>query len=171
MALTLPTVVDLALFQHEDAVENEDWANEALQLAADLFKFAGGPTEDDQLESAAETRLVNAAICDMAWFLLIDRDNREAIYSPFSSERIGSYSYSKVAAAVNGRQATGVAFFDQATDYFSSKDAENGPIGLSFERVMNPGGLSYAEADARKNTTTQLLLDAYGATDDELFAG
>ena len=82
----------------------------------------------------------------------------------------GSFSYSKMVAAVNGKQATGVPFFDQAADYFNSKDP-TGVVSLSFERVMNPGGLSYAQADARANSTNQLILDAFGTTDDELYAG
>ena len=42
-----------------------------------------------------------------------------SFYSPFQSERLGSYCYSKMAQAVEDKGLTGVPAFDQAVKYFA----------------------------------------------------
>ena len=113
MALTLPTPADLDAYRA--AVSESD----ALILAADLFTLATGIT--DTPTDPLENRLVTYAILDMAWFLIEDHDNREAEFSPFSSERIGSYSYSKSQGKIENSESTGVRAFDLAVAYFTEK--------------------------------------------------
>lgn len=110
MALSLPTSEDLDAYKA--GVDNAT----ALQIASDLFTMATGidtaPTDPFQ------ERLIHNAILDMAWFLQEDHENKEAQFSPFSSERIGSYSYTKAAKAIQTQTSTGVSAFDLAVEYF-----------------------------------------------------
>jgi hypothetical protein len=141
MSLSLPTPDDLN--SHKEGVDEAT----ALQRAADLFVIATGVTENPT--DPIEVRLIKTAILDMAWFLQEDHENREAQFSPFSSERIGSYSYTKMQAAVRAGDVTGVSGFDQAVDYFNDKNSgstiwstsewvfENGYRGSDAPRYLN----------------------------------
>lgn len=108
-----PTPDDLALFWGDEApTEDPNWATMAtarLTEAADLFFLVTGlsdvPTTDPRLE-----RLINYAIMDMAT-KLFERDPSEA-NSPYTSERIGSYSYTLKQTAMSGVGTTGVFWWD-----------------------------------------------------------
>lgn len=130
MALTLPTPAEL--IAHRDAVGD----GEALQRAADLFQIATGVT--DTPTDLFESRLVKQAILDMAWFLQTRHDDQEEAFSPFSSERIGSYSYAKVAAAAKAGEGTGVPAFDAAVSYFNTPAIED-MFAVSSEWVFTEG--------------------------------
>jgi hypothetical protein len=131
MALVLPTPQDLV-----DYKEGPDDA-EALQRAGDLFTLATGITNTPTDPLAL--RLIEAAILEMAWYLQTNHEDLEAEFSPFSSERIGSYSYSKMQQAAAQGIKTGVPAFDIAVAYFATKD---GTITSSTtEWVFKPTGV------------------------------
>ncbi len=115
MALTLPTPDDLITFWGDEADVDEERAQMLIQLSADLFYLATGLTDDPKNPQLA--RLVKYAILDMAVYTYVTRDEISASYSPYQSERIGSYSYSKQytkmakSAAIN--EPTGVPVFDR----------------------------------------------------------
>lgn len=135
MPLVLPTPEELDLHKVEVTPE------QALQRASDLFTIATGIT--DQPSDLMEQRLVKQAILDMAWFLQDDHENFEAKTSPFSSERIGSYSYVK--AQAQKKLETGVPGFDAAVQYF--KDQEESIITMDSEWVFLPGYRTYHNLD------------------------
>ena len=135
MPLVLPTPEEL------DAHKVEVTSEQALQQASDLFTIATGIS--DQPTDLMEQRLVKQAILDMAWFLQDDHENFEAKTSPFSSERIGSYSYVKSQA--QKKLETGVPGFDAAVEYF--KGLEDSVITMDSEWVFLPGYRSYSQLD------------------------
>jgi len=65
---------------------------------------------------------MKAGIMDMAWYLDIQAENKDELYTPFSSERIGSYSYSKIAQSVSRKESTGVGLFDAAVSVLKTDD-------------------------------------------------
>lgn len=124
---------------HEESFANEDWAEASLEQAADLFVIATGVDADPA--TPFERRLVQRAILSLAHYLIVTDEDREAAYSPFSSERIGSYSYSKSAQAVMEGNKLGVMWFDQAVQWFSNKidDVEDPSPWTTSEWVFKPG--------------------------------
>jgi len=111
-------------FQHR---KDEGYTDEeALRLATDLFFRATNLKAYPTIPS--EVRLVNEAIYHMAWFLQERHEDQEAMFSPFSSERIGSYSYSKMAKAVAEGSETGVNWFDWAVAYFLNQQSHDGGL-------------------------------------------
>lgn len=130
MPLTLPTPYDLQ--NHKEGVSDAD----ALQRAADLLFLGAGISTDPT--DPLEKRLVRDAIMDMAWYLQTAHEDLEESFSPFQSERIGSYSYTKAQRAVQSGQATGVPAFDTAISYFLALAMGGVPVTDS-EWVFKPG--------------------------------
>lgn len=134
MALLLPTPDQLEAYKQ--GINDQ----EALQLAADLFTVATGVTENPT--DPMEARLVNYAVMEMAWYLQVNHEDLEAEFSPFSSERIGSYSYSKMTTAVQKGIATGVPAFDYAVAYFGAQGQPDGTVcGTTTEWVFEQTGV------------------------------
>lgn len=116
MALTVPDADELATFMHETfSSEEEEWAEAELQRAADLMAIAIN-TETNPSDSLG-LRLMKDGILDMAAYLFVRSENRSETYTPFQSERIGSYSYSKMMGQASTGQPTGVELFDAAVMY------------------------------------------------------
>lgn len=137
-----PTPEDLAKWKGLESVEELDAPTEAvaqhLRLAAALFILATDlTTVPDPNTPIGE--IVQAGVLDMAWYIGTSMEDRDAMFSPFSSERIGSYSYSKAARAVSNGDSTGVPFFDLALKYFGRDDeaAAAALFGLSSEHVFS----------------------------------
>lgn len=130
MSLTLPSPLELQ--KHKEGVSDA----EALERASDLFRLATGVTTDPT--EPFERRLVRQALLDMAWYLQTIHEDLEEQFSPFTGERIGSYSYNKAQTAINAREATGVPGFDTAVAYFLGLE-EGGAPSTSSEWVFKPG--------------------------------
>lgn len=150
MGLTLPSGEDLAA--HREGFSD----TAALQYAADLLTLATGliTTPTDPLAA----RLVTTAILDMAWYLQVHHDDREAEFSPFSSERIGSYSYSKMAAAAQSKTDTGVAGFDAAVAYLNGLTAD-AIFAMDTEWVFTKGferGRVFCDLDVNGNPILEI---------------
>jgi hypothetical protein len=74
------------------------------------------------------------AILSMADAIYLVQPFQSVLSNPFSSETIGSYSYSKVSGAVMGGLPTGIGWFDVALSKLSVCELnENIPMGGGIE--------------------------------------
>lgn len=148
MALEVPDTEDLRVHMHQtepfSSIETE-WAEYALQHATDLAEVGTGWSETPTNELHA--RLLNVGILSMAHMLYVTGgEDREALYSPYSSERLGSYSYTKAQSAVTSGKPTGVPEFDYIVDLARSLDTDEG--GLFTTEAEAVFKQPYAEAQA-----------------------
>lgn len=115
---TPPSISQYAQFiqNPELSSDEEAWAERGLRDGALLLSLATGISDDPK--DAPTQRLVANAIMDMAQYLTIQRENAPSLYTPFSSERIGSYAYDIRMQTARYNQArghpTGVMWFDMA---------------------------------------------------------
>jgi hypothetical protein len=134
MALTLPDPEELDQFtQGASDIFSDDAKFVAFQQAADLFYVAAGITDDPTDEYAL--RILKWGLMDMAYKILITRENQAEIYSPYSSETIGSYTYSKMLSAIQAGLRTGVEWFDIALSLLTGA-ANTGAMSVSSEHVF-----------------------------------
>jgi hypothetical protein len=114
MALVPPTVAELAIFTGRQSDTFSDFAVQALAQATLLFYLA---TELSAYPNTPELeQLARNGILDMADNIYLSQDYREDMASPYQSESIGSYSYSKAIKAVRKGDATGIMWFDLAVN-------------------------------------------------------
>lgn len=113
----------------------------AIPQAILLFKIGTCLADPSQL-TEDEQQLVDFAIISMADAIHLSAPYQRAMASPFNSESIGSYSYSKTAKAVQNGQETGIMWFDMAISSLSVCDSQ-GSGGGSFQR----GGIEVFEND------------------------
>ena len=121
MALSPPSIDEYESFVHGEMPEDDEWAEAALQQAADLFWLATSLTEYPP--DAQSVRMIKYAMMEMAQYLLVQDDNKTEIFSPYNSERIGSYSYSKLARADSKIQRNiplGLFWWDKAVNMFAT---------------------------------------------------
>lgn len=145
MALTPPTIPELEAFRHEsyvDGSQEETWATTALQQATDVLWAATG-LEDYPADPRA-ARIARNAIMELALWLLDQAEHREEINSPFSGERIGSYSYQKMQQAQRGEE-TGLYWLDLFFGLLRAPEGDAEEHWVDSERVFNPEGYTYAE--------------------------
>lgn len=95
--------------------------NSAIPQALLLFKLGTCLASPDGL-TTDQKQLVDFAILSMADSIHLVAPYQTAIASPFNSESIGSYSYSKTAKAIQSGQETGIGWFDMAIDQLSICD-------------------------------------------------
>lgn len=144
MSLTPPTVSQLFSFLNDDTGFGGDdaWAAEVLCDATRLMQLATGLSAYP--DDPALTRVVRNGIMDLAQYLVVQRDNAEEEYTPFSSEHIGSYSYSKALTRaqynIANKLGTGVFWFDQALQYVFEWQmfGSGSPALVTSEHVMPP---------------------------------
>lgn len=117
MALASPTVAELATFTGRASNTFGPFAVEALAQATLLFYLA----TEMELYPADESlaRLAKYGIMDMADKLYLSQPYQQTSASPYQSETIGSYSYSKATQAVKKGNDTGVMWFDLAVNKLS----------------------------------------------------
>lgn len=162
MPLTVPQIAELAEFQNVESVEDPRGFM-ALQQATDLMSIATGLTEDTTDPIGA--RMMTWGILDMAWKILVSFDNREESYTPYTSERIGSYSYSKMLQKTTSGGETGVEFFDAAVSYMA--DVISGAaISVSSEFVMNPAQLKQAQIEVLEHYQLSIASGLYSLYDE-----
>ncbi len=122
MALTAPTISDLATFTGRAEGSFTAFASQALIQAALLFsivtKLDSYPDGDDQ------EQLARNAIMEMADRIYLEQPNATTYASPFSSETIGSYSYTKASTAQRAREGfdTGLFWWELAVDELAQID-------------------------------------------------
>lgn len=135
MALLPPAIDEYEDFAHGEVPEDDDWTESALQQATDLFWLATSLTSYPADEQ--QSRIATYAILEMAQFLLTQDDNKSQIFGPFSSERIGSYSYSKlpqVKASIQSGTPMGLFWWDRALSLFDTADTSG--VWSTSEKVM-----------------------------------
>ena len=110
----------------------------AIPQALLLFKMGTCLASPDDLSTDAK-QLVDFAILEMADSIQLASLYATVHANPFSSESIGSYSYGKVAKAVQKGDDTGIFWFDKAIQELSVCDTSDG-ISMTggievFERI------------------------------------
>lgn len=141
MAYPKFTAQDISVVTGNPVESYPDFANEALLQATLLFKMgtclADFPTEP------MDAQLARYAILHMADAIVQVQPFQEALYSPFSSESIGSYSYGKLARAAQAGLPTGVSWFDMALEQLSVCSNEDvmssGTEIFEFDGIFAPG--------------------------------
>lgn len=138
--LVPPTVADLAVFSGRESNTFGQFATEALAQATLLFYLATDLSvyPDD----VSLTQLAKYGILDMADKIYLSQPYQEAAASPFQSETIGSYSYSRAVAAVKKGDSTGVMWFDLAVNKLKANGSGIGASGSI--RGMEWDGLEVA---------------------------
>lgn len=130
----LLTRIQLATFTGRPQASFTDFADQALIQARVLFKIATGLVPGQFPDDPEKAELATLGILAMADAIYLSQPYQKAKASPFSSESIGSYSYSKnsgrsyaktVPAVAEGLPA-GVGFFDMAVFQLSIRN--NGMI-------------------------------------------
>lgn len=114
MTLAPPSVAELATFTGRASNTFGQFAFEALEQATLLF-FLATDLDDYPIDSNL-SKLAKNGILDMADKIYLSQPYQEASASPYQSETIGSYSYSKAVSAVKKGDSTGVMWFDLAVN-------------------------------------------------------
>lgn len=119
--LPIPTVAELAAFKMKPVeFYTEAYALEAMTQASVLLSYRTGIYDmpgDEQQQT-----LIDYAIMDLGNLIYLEAPYDEIKAKPFSSESIGSYSYSKSAQAAKNGDSTGSLWFDLAVDQLSALD-------------------------------------------------
>lgn len=120
----------------------EDYDNSALVVSAliqaELLFKIGTCLGDEWPEDPTMSSLAQMGLLAMADAIYLTQQHQKVLANPFSSETIGSYSYSKVAGAVMTGLPTGVTWFDLAVSKLSiCSIVANIPIGGGIEVFEN----------------------------------
>ena len=138
MAYPPPTVTALANFSGRASASYLPYATTALAQAALLFTLVTGVSETP--DDADEAALINNAILEMADDLYLKQPFVAIKAKPFTSESIGSYSYSVGSSAFKALSGdkTGLLWWDLAVKRLGSVDSvySNGAIAV-FDRNGN----------------------------------
>lgn len=129
---------DLATYSGRPEVSYPVYADTAIQQATLLFKIgtclAALPDDPDLLQLATN------GILAMADSIVLAQQYQGIQASPFSSESIGSYSYTKAAKAVSAGADTGIMWFDLARNRLSVCDDGDGiPTSGGIHMTMGDG--------------------------------
>ena len=110
------TISDVATFSgRPEGLYNPAYTPVALANAFLLFKLATCLTEWP--EDADHARLASNAVLELAEADVLAQPYKAALASPFSSETIGSYSYSRTLKRIQSGEPTGMMWFDMAVQY------------------------------------------------------
>lgn len=111
--LSVPTVEDLANFSGRDESSYDLFVEETLRQATLLFELSTC-IESFPSFGSVDYELCQNAILEMADRLYLGQMYAKAKASPFQSETIGSYSYSKAMQQISSGLPTGLLWFDMA---------------------------------------------------------
>lgn len=140
MTFPIYTVQDLANFATQPVeLFDPTYANTHITQASLLLRLATCLTEPPSDPTLLE--LFKNAVLDMALKLDITAKYREAKYSPFATETIGSYSYGIALAKIKEGEDTGVMWFDLAVAQMGVCDFMGG------SGVASSGGIEVFEHD------------------------
>lgn len=120
MPLTPPTLADFLSHAELPSVENERRVEKLLQLSTDLLEIASG-LDTEPATGTLASRIALEGKLAMAHALWARSADREEMYSPYSSERLGSYSYNRAQRDILQGLPTGVFEFDLATSYLKGE--------------------------------------------------
>jgi hypothetical protein len=137
-------VEDLAGMSGEEASEytRTNFVAMALKQAKALFKLGTCLKGDTFPEDEDGAELAEFAILAMADAIYWAQPFQAVLRNPFSSETIGSYSYSKLTSAVTAGLPTGISWFDIAVGELSVCTSDVGVSGgiNVFEENKQPHG-------------------------------
>lgn len=138
------TIADLSGFSGRPASDylNVAYIPTAIAQATLLFKL--GTCLSQYPDDPIYSELAKNAILAMSEAIYNVQGFQKVLNNPFSSETIGSYSYSKVAGAVANGLPTGVSWFDLAVGSMGVCDldiAYGGGIEVSIQQVEYVPGL------------------------------
>lgn len=158
--LVPPTLEEYEIFVHNEMPEEPEWAEQALIQSTDVMWVATGIEEYPT--DPREARIVKNAIMELSRYLLASEEVADRTYNNFSSETIGSYTYSKAQRALVSIQSgipLGLFWVDLAISMLSREaDKTNPSIGYSGEQVFPPNYKVFNAPYAR----TDSLPDFYG---------
>jgi hypothetical protein len=157
MSYPAPTVADLAAFSGRGAATFTAFAASALAQAALMFQFATGlhqlPDDPDK------AKLAGYAIMEMADRIYLEQPYAANAASPFQSETIGSYTYSKGSsfyeAAKSGKRV-GLWWWDLAVGELGLPGVAGAAAGgsikvfeeeIAYDAEGNKGIISAADED------------------------
>lgn len=112
------SVKDLSRYSGRPEASYPDYADEAVTQSLLLFQLASTLSDFPSTRMAQD--LARLGILAMADLLVLSQPHQAAMATPFQSETIGSYSYSKVQAKISAGQPTGVMWFDLAVSRLGS---------------------------------------------------
>lgn len=138
MPYTVYTKASLATFSGRPVESYTDYADQALLQSLLLFKIGTCLASPDDLDDT-QKQLVDMAILSMADAIFLNQEHQAAVASPFNSESIGSYSYSKTARAVSVGKPTGIMWFDLGVSELGICDLE--------DNIPTFGGIEMFEHD------------------------
>ena len=149
MALPAPSLADLQTFKGGDPYDTSETSHIDMMLEqATLAVWLDTGLEDYPTDTRA-AQVVKYAIMDLTLWLLAQEESRDEINSPFSSERIGSYSYSKMQAARKDG-SSGIYWLDRLFQMLSGTDGEASPAWAYSENVFSPCGDTYVDQEAAR---------------------
>lgn len=114
--------------------------NSAIPQALLLFKIGTCLASPDGM-TTDQLQMVDYAVLSMADAIHLAQPYQTALASPFNSETIGSYSYSKTAKAIRQGKETGVDWFDIAIDQLSVCDTLDGSFSQGGIEIFENDGL------------------------------
>lgn len=120
----------------------------AIPQSVLLFKLGTCILDPEQL-NPDEQQLVDFAILSMSDAIHLAAPYQTALASPFNSESIGSYSYSKTAKAVQDGKDTGVMWFDLAIRQLSVCEADSGDVVSGGIEMFEHDGVYVAGSISR----------------------
>jgi len=127
MTLAPPTVADLATFTGRASSTFGVFAPQALAQATLLLYLSTGL--EAYPENAQLASLAKFGIMEMADRIYLSQPYQEASASPYQSETIGSYSYTRMTQAIKKGDATGVMWFDLAVNKLKASGSGIGASG------------------------------------------
>lgn len=129
------TVADLARYSGRPEITYPVYADQAIFQATFLFQIASALVDFPVVPRDAQ--LIQLGILSMADLLVLSQPHQAAIATPFQTESIGSYSYSKAQKAVSQGLPTGVSWFDMAV----------GRLGVGIDNVVSSEAITVFERD------------------------
>lgn len=157
------TAVKLSEVSGNPESEYGAFAAQALKQATLLFKI--GTCLKEFPDDAHDAEIAEQAILQMADAIYWAQPWQKVLRNPFSSETIGSYSYSKLTSAVSAGIPTGVTWFDIAVGTIGICDLSNGPMHggwLVHEENKEPaGGYGVFVGPAEKHNPDYIGSDSF----------
>ncbi len=136
---------DLEDYSGRPSQSYSKYADTALSQALLLFKIGTCLAQfpDDPLKA----EIAKNGILAMADSIFLSQRYQQAMASPFNSETIGSYSYSKTASAVQRGDKTGIMWFDMAIEQLSE-------CSYLSDGIPTGGGIGMFEYDGLVTATS-----------------
>jgi len=157
--------VDLSSFSGRPTSDyNPVYSSTAISQATLLFKIATCLTALPDIGTVPYDLAKNAMMA-MADQFVLSQPYAEDLASPFSSETIGSYSYSKMAQQIISKERTGVMWFDLAVGEMGVCDENDQAFFFGGIEIMEHDGKfglgSHGEGNIRLLTISDTKLHSF----------